>query len=187
MRAGDHLVLTKPLGLGIITTAIKREVATPELVERAIGVMTTLNRAASEAAVEVGVSAATDVTGFGLPGHLRIALEGSKMSARVDAAAIQILPGAIELAEAGVIPGGTRSNHAFVDPLVDWGELPEPEQLVLADAQTSGGLLLSVPAAKVTALLDALESRGVDGMEIGTVSSEDPRGAIQVTGRLTRP
>jgi selenide, water dikinase len=184
MQPGDRLVLTKPLGLGIITTAIKRGMATPQQVESAVGVMTTLNGPASEAAVEVGVSAATDVTGFGLLGHLHIALDAAKLSARVDASAVEVLPGTLELARQGVIPGGTRSNHVFVDPHMDWGELTEPQQLVLADAQTSGGMLLSVPETKLSTLLEAVEKRGVEGIEVGRVSAEARPGSIVVEGRL---
>jgi selenide,water dikinase len=184
MRSGDRLVLTKPLGLGIIATALKRGTATPDQVAAAVGVMTTLNRSASEAAVEVGVSAATDVTGFGLLGHLHIALAASGLSAAVDASALELLSGTLDLARAGVVPGGTRSNHAFVDPFVDWGELPEPEQLVLADAQTSGGLLLSVPEERLEALLGALRDRGAHGRHVGGVSSEGDPGTIEVRGHL---
>jgi selenide,water dikinase len=184
MRPGDRLVLTKPLGLGIITTAVKRGVATPEQLQRAIEVMTTLNRAAAEAMTEVGVSAATDVTGFGLLGHLHIALKASGASARIDAGAVELLPGTLALAEQGVVPGGTHSNHEFVASAVDWGELPKAEQFVLADAQTSGGLLISVPEDRAVPLASALEKRGVSAHEIGTVSSEGKAGDVFVEGRV---
>jgi selenide,water dikinase len=184
MRAGDRLVLTKPLGLGIVTTAVKRQKATPAQLGHAVEVMTTLNRAASEAAVEVGVSAATDVTGFGLLGHLHVALQGSGASARLEADAVPLLEGVLGLAAAGVVPSGTRSNHEFVDPWTEWGELPESEQLVLADAQTSGGLLLSVPEARAQALLTALSDRGIGAAEVGVVHSEGHPGRIAITGRL---
>src|SRR5207249_4636707 len=137
MLTGDRLFLTKPLGLGIITTAVKRKVATPEQLAMAVQAMTTLNAGAAQAMVEVGVSAATDVTGFGLLGHLAIALEASGLSAAIAADAVPLLPGTLDLAERGVVPSGTHSNHAFVAARVDWGELGEAEQLVLADAQTS--------------------------------------------------
>jgi selenide,water dikinase len=134
--------------------------------------------------VEVGVSAATDVTGFGLLGHLAIALEASGASATVDAAAIPLLPGTLSLAEAGVVPSGTHSNHAFLAPSVDWGELPSAEQLVLADAQTSGGMLISVPQDRVGALERALVGRGILAAEVGAVASGEP-GRIRVTGRIS--
>src|SRR5205809_3719035 len=116
MRPGDRLFLTKPLGLGIISTAVKRGEATPEQLQGAVRVMTTLNAAASEAMVAAGASACTDVTGFGLLGHLHIALEGSGASARIDAAALPLLPGVLDLAGRGIVPSGTRANHAFVAP-----------------------------------------------------------------------
>ncbi len=149
--------------------------------------MTTLNRSAADAMVEVGVSAATDVTGFGLLGHLHNALTASGVSARLDASAIVLLPGTMELAEQGVVPGGTKSNYTFVTPFVDWGELPEAERLVLADAQTSGGLLISVPEEGAEALAAALVDRGVDSAEIGTVLGDGESGAILIEGRLRSP
>jgi selenide,water dikinase len=185
MRPGDVLFLTKPLGLGIVSTAVKRGEATPEQVKRAVEVMTTLNRAASEAMVHVGVSAATDVTGFGLLGHLHIALEGSGAAARIRAADVPLLPGTLELAERGVVPSGTHSNRSFVAPHLDWGELPKAEQLVLADAQTSGGLLLSVPADRASEMAAALAARGADGWEVGHVEEGVP-GRVAVEGRVGR-
>jgi selenide,water dikinase len=185
MKPGDRLFLTKPLGLGIITTAIKRGEATEEQRKLAVETMTALNAKASEAMVEVGVSGATDVTGFGLLGHLRIALEASGASAVLEAAAIPLLPGTLELAEAGVIPSGTRSNHAFVSASTDWGDLPEAEQLVLADAQTSGGLLIAAPQGRAEGLRRALTARGVVGAEVGTVEGGRP-GHVRVHGRPGR-
>jgi selenide,water dikinase len=183
MRPGDRLVLTKPLGLGVTSTAIKAAQAPPELVRAAIEVMATLNREASAAMVEVGVSAATDVTGFGLLGHLHIALAAAGLAAAVDAADVPFLPGAAELAGRGFVPSGTRSNLDFVAPHVAWGELPEVERLLLADAQTSGGLLIAVPAERTGALGEALEARGVAATLVGRVEEGDP-GRITVTGRI---
>jgi selenide, water dikinase len=183
MRAGDRLFLTKPLGLGIISTAIKAGRATPEQLTAAVDTMTTLNAAASEVMLEVGVSAATDVTGFGLLGHLAIALAVSGVSAELDAAAIPLLTGTLDLARAGVVPAGTHANHAFVSPNVDWGSLSEPEQHVLADAQTSGGLLISAPDDSSRALQEGLIRRGVTAAEIGLVR-EGPAGRIAVGGAL---
>ena len=183
MRPGDRLVLTKPLGIGIVTTAVKRGEATAEQVGRAVELMTTLNRAASEAMVEVGVSAATDVTGFGLLGHLHIALEASGAAARIDASVVPLLEGTLELAERGVVPSGTHSNRSFVSPHVDWNDLPKAEQLVLADAQTSGGLLISVPAERAEELDRALRERGVESVAIGAVDDGEP-GRIRIEGRL---
>ena len=178
---GSRLFLTKPLGLGVVSTAIKRGVADPELVSRAVDVMTTLNDAAAEAMVEAGAEAATDVTGFGLLGHLHRMLLASGASASVDAAAVDVLPGVLELATGGVIAGGTRRNHAFVRPHTDWGELTEPEQVVLADAQTSGGLLVATTDGD--RLAESFERHGVTFAEIGLVETGDP-GRISVSGRL---
>jgi selenide,water dikinase len=178
---GARLFLTKPLGLGLVSTAIKRGVADEALVARAVDVMTTLNAAASEAMREAGAEAATDVTGFGLLGHLHRMLLGSGAAAVIDAPAVPVLEGALDLARAGVVPGGTRRNHAFVRPHTDWGELPEPEQVILADAQTSGGLLIAATAGD--RLAEELGRRAVPFGEIGRVEEGEP-GTIRITGRL---
>jgi selenide,water dikinase len=183
MRPGDRLFLTKPLGLGIISTAVKAGRATPDQISAAVEVMTTLNAAAAEAMVEAGASACTDVTGFGLLGHLHIALEAAGRSAELEAGAIPILPGTLELARSGMIPSGTRSNHEFVSPHVDWGELDEVEQLVLADAQTSGGLLIAIADANRSALEDGLAARGIQSSRVGLVRHDAP-GRITLTGRM---
>jgi selenide, water dikinase len=155
-RPGDALVLTKPIGLGVISTALKRDAAPPALLEQAVALMTTLNQGARDAALEVGVNAATDVTGFGLLGHLREVLVASGLAARIDATRVPVIPGVRELIAAGMVAGGTTRNHAFVSPDVDWAGLAENEQLLLADAQTSGGLLLAVDPARAGALVNAL-------------------------------
>jgi selenide,water dikinase len=185
MREGDRLFLTKPLGLGIITTAVKRGMATAEQLELAVTTMTSLNDRAAAAMVETGVSAATDVTGFGLLGHLHLALRASGTAAIVEADRIALLPGTMQLAERGVVPSGTRSNHGFVAPSVDWGDVRNAEQLVLSDAQTSGGLLIAVPVRRADALRTALEGRGLLAAEIGSVEQGTP-GAITVQGRIGR-
>jgi selenide,water dikinase len=180
-RPGDHLYLTKPLGLGIVSTALKRGMAGAELVTTAVDLMTTTNAAASEAMVEANASAATDVTGFGLLGHLRKMLLASGCAAVVDAGRVPVLDGVLGLAGADVVPGGTERNHASVDPSTDWGALELPEQLVLTDAQTSGGLLIATPHPD--ALEAALAEREVPLARIGEVV-EGPAGSIQLTGRL---
>jgi selenide,water dikinase len=184
MSPGDRLILTKPLGLGIITTAVKRGEATPEQLSLAVQTMTTLNAAAAEAMVEAGASAATDITGFGLLGHLHIALSASGAAATIDAGGPSLLPGTLHLARRGVVPSGTRSNHEFVDPHVDWGDLTEPEQLVLADAQTSGGLLISIREDRAPTLRAALQSRGIAADEVGVVRHGEA-GQVKVRGRVT--
>ena len=122
-RPGQRLFLTKPIGLGLITTAIKRGRATPEQAEAAVRTMTTLNAAAAAAAVAAGAGAATDVTGFGLLGHLRKLLEASGIAAGIEASAVPLLPGVLELARAGVVAGGSRRNHAWLQRTTGWGGL----------------------------------------------------------------
>ena len=169
-QPGDLLVLTKPLGIGIITTALKRDAVSAETLDRATASMTTLNRAASEAMVAVGVSAATDVTGFGLLGHLAELLRASQVGARLAAGAIPLLPDVHRLAAEGLVPGGTRRNQEALGDFVRWaGSIDEPTRLILCDAQTSGGLLISVPRARSERLLEELRGRGVAGALIGEV------------------
>jgi selenide, water dikinase len=180
--AGAHLFLTKPLGLGIISTAIKRQEASGDQVARAVDTMTALNAPAAEAMVEAGADSATDVTGFGLLGHLHEMLQASGVSARVDAAAVPLLAGTLELAERDVVPGGTKKNFRYLDPYVDWGELPRHERLVLADAQTSGGLLIAVAEERASRMARALEQRAVSYRDIG-VTEAGGSGRIVVEGR----
>ena len=161
-RHGDTLVLTKPLGTGIITTAGKQGVVNQEVLAGAVETMAMLNRGAAEAMMAVGVNACTDVTGFGLLGHLRGMVEGSGVGARLSFGSIPLLPGVVELAESGVAPGGTHRNLAALDGIVSWAPgLPQKAPILLADAQTSGGLLISVSPDQLEALLTELESTGV--------------------------
>ena len=180
--AGAALFLTKPLGLGIITTAIKRQKATDLQVKTAVEVMITLNADASAAMVAGDARAATDVTGFGFLGHLQKMLAASGVAASVFAGGVPVLPEVLDLAGADVVPSGTRRNHAYLQPFVDWGELTEPEQLVLADAQTSGGLLIAATDPEDMRL--RLVERGVQAVEIGVTEAGEP-GHITVEGRLT--
>jgi selenide,water dikinase len=178
---GDRLFLTKALGVGMITTGIKRGAASTEQAQAAVDVMTTLNAAASEAMVEAEAHAATDVTGYGLLGHLNELVVASGVAAEIDAPSVPVLDGALDLAERGVIAGGTRRNREFVDPVVDWGELSEAERFVLADAQTSGGLLIATPDPD--RLRRSLDRRNVPFAEIGRTVPGTP-GRIAVRGRL---
>ena len=182
-QPGAHLLLTKPLGLGIATTALKRGIADPELISRAVDLMATTNADAADAMLIAGADAATDVTGFGLLGHLLRMLQASGVGARVDASAIPVLDGVLELAQRDVVPGGTKRNHAYVASDVQWGELTPPEQMVLADAQTSGGLLIA--AADHEWLGDELSGRRLPWADIGVIVDGRP-GAIEVEGRLAR-
>ena len=163
-KAGDALVLTKPLGTGIITTAGKQGVVSPRVLEEAVMVMSTLNAAASKAMMKVGVNAATDVTGFGLVGHLRGMMAVSGTTARIEFSRIPVIEGAWELLESGVAPGGTHRNLEGVGSQVAWDSgITQNQKLLLCDAQTSGGLLISVAEAKTDALLRELEAEGVEG------------------------
>jgi selenide,water dikinase len=174
-RAGDALVLTKPIGLGVISTAVKGEHAEPAHLAAAVEVMTTLNADARDAALEVGVHAATDVTGFGLLGHLRELCAGSGVGAVVHADAVPVIDGVRTLLGAGMVAGGTQRNLAFVAPDVDFGDLPDTERLLLCDAQTSGGLLLAVPRSDAAELVGALDRRGtLASSVIGYTTGEHP-------------
>lgn len=175
-RPGDRLLLTKPLGSGIVTTAIKRGIAPPALVDRVIEVMAALNRAAGEALAASGaVHALTDVTGFGLLGHAWEMAEGSGVALRLRVDAIPVLEGVVDLAAKDVVPGGSKANLAWVGPNVRFGRGVAPElQLVLADAQTNGGLLAAVDGARAADVLAALRAADVAAVEVGEVLPGDP-------------
>lgn len=179
---GDYLVLTKPLGTGIITTAGKQGAADADTLARAVEVMAELNKAASEAMVEVGVNACVDVTGFGFLGHLRGMTRASGVSAYVVLDYIPFIDGAVELAESGVAPGGTHRNLQSLEGDVVWdGAITDVEKILLADAQTSGGLLISVSPDRVEELTDALSDRGVDPVSaVGIVGGTDRETGIEV-------
>jgi selenide,water dikinase len=180
-RPGMALMLTKPIGVGMVATAAKREVATAAQLAAAVDAMTTLNASASLAARDAGVRAGTDVTGFGLLGHLRKLLEASGAAATVDAGAVPVLDGALELARRDVVAGGTKRNHAWLQPTTAWGELTTPEQLLLSDAQTSGGLLLATDEPE--AFEGAARGHGVTAWRIGEVV-EGPKGRVEAHGRI---
>jgi selenide,water dikinase len=156
-RVGDLLVLTKPIGLGIAAQAIKHGRLGADEIALVAGLMTALNKGAKDAALRAGAHAATDVTGFGLLGHLRHLLLGARAAARVRAAAVPALEFAVRLAVEGRVPGGSRQNLAYVSPHCRFAGVDETHRLVLADAQTSGGLLIAVPPAGVDALVSELE------------------------------
>ncbi len=180
-RPGDVLVLTKPIGTGIITTAGKIGVVKKEVLANAITVMETLNKGASEAMMHVGVNACTDVTGFGLLGHLKPMMTASGTAARVFWSKIPLLPGALELAKEGIAPGGTQRNLAALGPKVKHHEsLSEEAKVTLSDPQTSGGLLISVPSQRLDRLMQELEKHGVVGAAVIGEVFEGSAGAIQV-------
>ncbi len=180
-RPGDVLVLTKPIGTGIITTAGKIGVVKKAVLANAITVMETLNKGASEAMMHVGVNACTDVTGFGLLGHLKPMMTASGTAARVFWSKIPLLPGALELAKEGIAPGGTQRNLASLGPKVQHhASLSQEAKVILSDAQTSGGLLISVPKERLARLLEELERHGVAGTAIIGEVFEGGAGGIQV-------
>ncbi len=180
-RPGDVLVLTKPLGTGIITTAGKQGVCPPQVLQGAVATMSALNRDGANAMVKVGVHSATDVTGFGLMGHLQSMVRGSRVGAEIQLGKVPVLPGVWELLEQGVAPGGTHRNLQSVAGSARWHpDLSEQEQLLLCDAQTSGGLLIAVAAEKQDELLAELKSTGVAGAVVVGRVTEEPVGQIQV-------
>jgi len=185
-RAGDLLVLTKPLGIGILTTAVKRGLLDAEETRRAVALMTVLNREASEAAREVGVSAATDVTGFGLLGHLLEVARGSGLRAVVACDAVPLLSERVlSLAHDGVVPGGSRKNLAYVSQSAAFDpSLTEDERIVLADAQTSGGLLLAVDPERAAELVRALEARGTPAAAVVGRLEDGAPGSLEIVRRL---
>jgi len=182
-RAGDALVLTKPIGTGVLSTALKRDLASAADLAPAVKSMTTLNAGGARAMRSLGdaVHAATDVTGFGLLGHLNNMLQASGASAEIDAGSVPLLPRALELAERGAIPGGTKRNRETLAPQVSFADgVPEPVRVLLFDAQTSGGLLIAVESSRAGALISALEREGTPvAARIGRLTSGVP-GTIAV-------
>jgi selenide,water dikinase len=184
-RPGMQLVLTKPLSMGVISTALKRGAASPGLIEQATAIMATLNKSAAEAMVEVGARAATDVTGFGLIGHLHDMLRGESGSTGVGveiwADQVPVLGGVADLIAQGFVPGGTLRNEVAYSAWVDFhAEVDATMRTVLFDAQTSGGLLIAVEEERTADLLRALEARGApEQAVIGTFTDTRP-GRIEV-------
>jgi len=180
-KIGDSLVLTKPLGIGIITTAIKKGQVEEKWVAEAVKIMAFLNKSASEAMLSVGINACTDITGYGLLGHLCELVQASKVGAKIFLSKVPVIDFAWELAKRKIVPGGTLANLKFIEKKVDWeGEIKEEAKLILSDAQTSGGLLISVPKEKEKKLLDRLISKGVPNPVVIGEIIEDRRCRIQV-------
>ncbi|AHF07753.1 segregation protein B [Desulfitobacterium metallireducens DSM 15288] len=180
-QVGDYIVLTKPLGIGIITTGIKRGLVSVEGEQEVIRVMAELNKSASEAAIEANVSSVTDITGFGLLGHLHEMMKGSGVEAQLQAQKIPILEATWDCLKKKAIPGGSLANREFLaDKVVFDKEISEELQLVLCDAQTSGGLLISVPAERLEVLLESLRKhKTLVSAVIGQVGLGEP-GLIKV-------
>lgn len=178
-RVGDRLILTKPLGTGIISTALKNQKTDEATVNRAMKSMAALNRKASELMQETGVNACTDITGFGLLGHAAEMIEGTDTGMVIDSAAVPILPKAPELARIGMTPGGLQRNREFRQDMVEIpGEVPGYLADILFDPQTSGGLLIAVAPEKADALLARLHGVGVEEAAIIGEVVAAPKGKI---------
>jgi selenide,water dikinase len=178
-EAGDVLILTKALGTGVVATAIKAEAASAAAADAAVTSMTTLNREAAAAMKRVGIKAATDVTGYGLLGHLSNMLLQSGVAAEIVAKDVPVLPEVSELIAAGHIPGGTRRNLEDLEDRLEFGDQDETVRLILADAQTSGGLLICVPEDRAEELMELLDSAAPIAAIIGRVTDGAP-GTIKV-------
>ncbi len=182
-RPGDALVLTKPLGLGIITTAAKNGEDGEGAIAEAIALMTTLNRGAAEVLEAFEVHALTDVTGFGLLGHLRNVTAASGVAARIHAHAVPVLAAARRYVERGIAPGGTHANWRFLEDWVEYDpRVPKSERLLLCDAQTSGGLLAAVPSSSSAELVGRLAAIGLRAAVVGDVVS--PGDSALAAGRI---
>lgn len=173
-KAGDRLLFTKAIGTGVISTAIKRGHADPAWVRGAVQAMTTLNRAAAEVVTSLeggfAVHAMTDVTGFGLIGHVREVAKGSGVSVRLFASKVPLLEGALECVRHGDVPGGLKANRSFAQGCVEYSDdVPEDVRTLLYDPQTAGGLLISVVDSDANRLLNALQTAGVAAIEIGEI------------------
>jgi selenide,water dikinase len=171
-KAGDALVLSKAIGTGVISTAIKKQKALPEWIDAATKSMTTLNKTAAEIMTrpEFGVHTATDITGFGLVGHARELAKASKVSLHFCAGRVPLLPGAKECVEGGFIPGGLKNNRDFAECNVEYeGEVNEILKALLFDPQTAGGLLIALPKQNADALVDALRGADLPAKQVGEV------------------
>ncbi len=178
-RDGDVIVLGKALGTGVITTGLKRGMADGEAVAAAVRSMKQLNRAAADVLVNHSVHAATDVTGYGLLGHLAEVCRVSGVRARIEASSPAVLPGAAELAGEGVWPGGTDRNRESVEAVVTWhASVDETTKVILCDAQTSGGLLAFLPGEEADSAVAALREAGYEATRVGVIEEGEPH--IQV-------
>ncbi len=174
-RPGDLLILTKPLGTGILSTAMKQDLLEDDQTKLLFKTMASLNREAADAMQEVGAHACTDITGFGLLGHLLEMMNGSRTSAMIEESKVPYLSGVMELAVSGIIPGGTKDNQNFTAPYVRYDEkISAAKRLILNDAQTSGGLLISIPQDNAASLLTLLKKKGVrEAQVVGKVISKE--------------
>jgi selenium donor protein len=183
-RVGDLLVLTKPIGFGIASQAIKKQEISPTDLQQVTQLMATLNKSAKDAALAAGAHAATDVTGFGLLGHLRHLALGAGCAARLWYRAVPYLEFVKPLAAAGAVPGGSKKNLAYVDPYCAWrAEIAASDRLILADAQTSGGLLIAVPPDNADRLVTELQRRHAPACSIIGDMISGEAGHLEVVAR----
>ncbi len=173
-KVGDALILTKKIGTGIVATGVKRKMCSEAVIEEFTLSMATLNKRASEIMIGAGVSTATDITGFGLIGHLNEVLSASKCRARLYSSRIPFFDDAVRLVRESVVPGGTLGNLKIYNPSVSWsGDVSEHEQVLMNDAQTSGGLLIFVPNERKETLISSLQREGILAAHIGDVIDND--------------
>ncbi len=174
-KAGDHLILTKPIGTGIITTAIKKEIASKEQLNQAVSIMTELNSKAANLMLDFKVSACTDVTGYGLLGHLSEMCLGSNVSASINFDNITFLSGVFEFAQKGIIPGGSKRNLEYINDKIQFhNNIADFQKLMLADAQTSGGLLISCPGDRAEEFLKVL-SWDMQAFRVGEIIEKNEK------------
>jgi len=181
-KPGDVLILTKPIGVGILTTAIKRDLLDQEGIDQVTNVMAELNKKAAEVLMNYSVHACTDITGFGLLGHAKEMASGSNVGIRIYKQQVPVLPRAYELAEQGIVPGGTKANHKWIAESVEYGSVVEYEQWVLCDAVTSGGLMVSIPEDQAEACLKDLKEQGIEYASIIGKVMDQSIGCIEVEG-----
>lgn len=180
-REGDALILTKPIGTGIVSTGVKSGLCPDEAIKEFTLSMATLNKRASEIMMDIGVSTATDITGFGLIGHMNEVLTASGCRARVYAGRVPYFKEGLRLAEENIAPGGTITNLKIYSPFVDWAaDVPDHQRVLMNDAQTSGGLLIFVPKRKKESLVSALEKEGILAAYIGDVVEKDSRQPVRI-------
>ncbi|MCL6604898.1 MAG: selenide, water dikinase SelD [Paenibacillus sp.] len=182
-RLGDKLILTKPIGVGILTTSIKKDQLSPEETTRLTTVMSTLNKTAAEVMSSFEVHACTDVTGFGLLGHASEMAKGSQLGLVIHKDDVPMLPRVRELAEKGFVPGGTKNNFAHLEGSIIYpDEMDQIDRYILCDAVTSGGLLISVASEESELLLQQLKDAGVEAAIIGEVTDAHPGQITVITG-----
>jgi selenium donor protein len=180
-RPGDALILTKMIGTGVISTGIKQGKCSAATADAFTNSMAALNKRAGEIMLEVGVSTATDITGFGLIGHLFEVLTASNCAAKLHARRVPIFEEAVTLAEKGVVPGGTKGNMQNYDPVVEWSsDVSLTDRLLMNDAQTSGGLLIFVPQVRKNKLIMALQKERILAAHIGDVLEENQKGPKRI-------